>query len=77
MTSQKVVKWKCDHFHLSNLKKLFAFVIKGMAASLKTVGSFSFFLKNVTVKHPMQSLMLVTVTFIKYRNFGVFMTNCH
>ena len=53
MTSPKVVKWKCDHFHLSNLKMVFIFVIGGMAASSKTVGplfSSFFFFKSVTVE---------------------------
>ena len=60
MTSQKVVKWKCDHFHLSNLKMVFAIVIG--AASSKTVGPlFSFQKCNCDALYPRAFLLLVAL----------------
>ena len=51
MTSPKVVKWKCDHFHLSNLKQS-TLLWSGDGCVLKNSG-FSFFVfKCVTVEHP-------------------------
>ena len=39
---RKVVKWIRDHFHLSNLKTVFANVVRGMTGSSKAAGAILF-----------------------------------